>query len=28
LTSGRGGSLGFFIGPLIVWLIKKDTMPS
>ena len=27
LTSGRGGSIGFFIGPLIVWLIKKDTMP-
>src|SRR5258708_26372558 len=27
LTSGRGGSVGFFIGPLIVWLIKKDTMP-
>jgi uncharacterized Tic20 family protein len=27
LTSGRAGSLGFFIGPLIIWLIKKDTMP-
>lgn len=27
LTSGWGGSIGFFIGPLIIWLIKKDTMP-
>lgn len=27
LTSGWGGSAGFFIGPLIIWLIKKDTMP-
>ena len=27
LTSGRGGNVGFFIGPLIIWLIKKDTMP-
>ena len=27
LTSGWGGSIGFFIGPLIIWLMKKDTMP-
>ena len=27
LTSGWAGSVGGFIGPLIVWLIKKDTMP-
>lgn len=26
LTSGIGG-WGTFIGPLIIWLIKKDTMP-
>jgi len=27
LTSGWGGSFGFFIGPLVIWLMKKDTMP-
>jgi uncharacterized Tic20 family protein len=27
VTSGWGGSIGFFIGPLIVWQMKKDTMP-
>ena len=27
LTSGWGGSVGFFIGPLVIWLMKKDTMP-
>jgi hypothetical protein len=27
LTSGWGGSIGFFIGPLIIWLMKKETMP-
>ncbi|QSX80029.1 DUF4870 domain-containing protein [Agrilutibacter solisilvae] len=27
LTSGWAGSLGCFIGPLIIWMIKKDTMP-
>jgi hypothetical protein len=27
LTSGWGGSIGFFIGPLIIWLAKKETMP-
>jgi uncharacterized protein len=26
LTSGIGG-WGFFIGPLVIWLMKKDTMP-
>ncbi len=26
LTSALGG-WGFFIGPLVIWLIKKDTMP-
>ena len=27
LTSGWAGSIGCFIGPLITWLVKKDTMP-
>ena len=27
VTSGWGGSIGFFIGPLVIWLMKKDTMP-
>lgn len=27
VTSGWAGSAGGFLGPLIVWLIKKDTMP-
>ena len=27
LTSGWGGSAGGFLGPLIVWQMKKDTMP-
>ena len=27
VTSGWGGSVGFFIGPLIIWQMKKDTMP-
>lgn len=27
LTSGWAGNIGFFIGPLIIWLMKKDTMP-
>lgn len=27
LTSGWAGSAGGFLGPLIVYLIKKDTMP-
>lgn len=27
LTTGWGGSVGGFLGPLIVWSMKKDTMP-
>ena len=27
VTSGWAGSAGGFLGPLIVWMIKKDTMP-
>ena len=27
LTSGWAGSVGFFIGPLVIWAMKKDTMP-
>jgi len=27
VTSGWAGNLGFFIGPLVIWLLKKDTMP-
>ena len=27
LTSGWAGSVGCFIGPLIIWMVKKDTMP-
>jgi uncharacterized Tic20 family protein len=27
LTYGWAASFGSFIGPLIIWLIKKDTMP-
>jgi len=27
LTVAFGGGWGCFIGPLIVWLVKKDTMP-
>ena len=27
VTSGWAGSVGFFIGPLVIWLVKKDTMP-
>jgi uncharacterized protein len=27
LTSGWAGSIGCFIGPLIIWLVKKDSMP-
>jgi len=26
LTSGLGG-WGFFLGPLVIWLMKKDSMP-
>jgi uncharacterized Tic20 family protein len=27
ITTGWAGSLGCFIGPLIIWLAKKETMP-
>ena len=27
VTTGWAGSLGCFIGPLIIWMVKKDTMP-
>ena len=27
LTAGWAGSIGCFIGPLIIWLVKKETMP-
>lgn len=26
-TAGWAGSVGCFIGPLVIWLVKKDTMP-
>ncbi len=27
ITGGWGFSIGCFLGPLIIWIIKKDTMP-
>ncbi len=27
LTSGWAGNIGFFVGPLVIWMMKKDTMP-
>lgn len=27
VTAGWAGSLGCFIGPLVIWILKKDTMP-
>ena len=27
VTTGWAGSIGCFLGPLIIWLVKKDTMP-
>ncbi len=27
VTTGWAGSIGCFIGPLVIWLVKKDTMP-
>ena len=27
VTGGWGFSIGCFLGPLVIWLIKKDTMP-
>lgn len=27
VTAGWAGSVGCFVGPLVIWLVKKDTMP-
>ena len=27
ITAGWAGCLGCFIGPLVIWLVKKETMP-
>lgn len=27
LSSGWGGSVGCFIGPLVIWLVKREEMP-
>ena len=27
VTAGWAGSIGCFIGPLVIWMVKKDTMP-
>ena len=27
LTTGWAGGVGYFIGPLVIWAMKKDTMP-
>lgn len=27
VTAGWAGSIGCFVGPLVIWLLKKDTMP-
>ncbi len=27
VTTGWGFSIGCFLGPLVIWIIKKDTMP-
>jgi uncharacterized protein len=27
LTAGWAGNIGWFIGPLVIWQMKKDTMP-
>ncbi|CAN5681017.1 DUF4870 domain-containing protein [soil metagenome] len=27
VTTGWAGSVGCFVGPLVIWLLKKDTMP-
>jgi len=27
VTAGWAGSLGCFVGPLVIWMMKKDTMP-
>jgi uncharacterized Tic20 family protein len=27
ISSGWAGGIGYFVGPLIIWMIKRDTMP-
>src|ERR1700740_2194108 len=27
ISSGWAGGVGYFVGPLIIWLVKRDTMP-
>ena len=27
ITAGWAGSIGCFLGPLVIWLMKKETMP-
>lgn len=27
LTAGWAGSIGCFVGPLVIWMVKKETMP-
>lgn len=27
VTAGWAGSIGCFVGPLVIWLVKKDSMP-
>ncbi|GAA4866712.1 DUF4870 domain-containing protein [Luteimonas vadosa] len=27
ITTGWAGSIGCFVGPLVIWLLKKDEMP-
>lgn len=27
VTAGWAGSIGCFLGPLVIWLVKKETMP-
>lgn len=27
ITAGWAGSIGCFLGPLVIWLVKKETMP-
>lgn len=27
VTAGWAGSMGCFLGPLVIWMMKKDTMP-
>jgi uncharacterized protein len=27
ISSGWAGGIGYFVGPLIIWVVKRDTMP-